>query len=183
MNHRDDSEPTPAPAKIQSFLTYFYLFGVDKQLKTINSGDQTDKADLARWYEKDMSEKARWFERPNIIKCPCCNSEKILYVCMDIMCRNNNNSKRFYCSECMQDGENHRHFPLVKVYLVINIIMEILKKDITYIKSITEKAGTSFQKFESFTVFLESEVNRVYAKDIKSVADDINALQKLFTES
>jgi hypothetical protein len=62
-------------------------------------------------------------------------------------------------------------------------MMKILANDIFYIKSITDKARTSFQKFENFTVFIDSEAKRIEAKDIKSVADDIKAIKKLFIEA
>ena len=62
-------------------------------------------------------------------------------------------------------------------------MMEILEKDIACISSISKKVRSSFKKFERFTIFLESEVTRIKAKDIKSVAADINLIQKLFIES
>ena len=60
---------------------------------------------------------------------------------------------------------------------------KILWKDIDYIESITKNARKSFKMFERFTIFLESEVTRIQAKDIKSIADDIKALEKLFIEA
>ena len=45
------------------------------------------------------------------------------------------------------------------------------------------KAANSFSKFEKLILYLESEVQRTRAKDIRSVAQDIVAIQKLANES
>jgi hypothetical protein len=62
-------------------------------------------------------------------------------------------------------------------------MMEILEKDISSIRSIMLKAANSFSKFEKLILYLESEVQRTRAKDIRSVAQDIVAIQKLANES
>jgi hypothetical protein len=53
---------------------------------------------------------------------------------------------------------------------------EILERDLSSIKSITAKAATSAEKFEKLIYYLESEAQRIGARDIKSVAQDIVAL-------
>ena len=58
-----------------------------------------------------------------------------------------------------------------------------MQRDYSYIRRIANRALYSFKNFERFTVFLESEATRIEAKDIKSVADDISAIQKLSIES
>ena len=147
MNHRDDSEPTPAPAKFLPFITYFNMFGLDKHLK--------------KEFQMDFDEEARWYEKPKAIKCPECNLEQILYVCTDITCINNNNRYSFFCYDCMCVGKNHSHFPIIKVCRAINIMIKIVENDISFIKSVNERARELFHKFERFTMFLENEVIRI----------------------
>ena len=60
---------------------------------------------------------------------------------------------------------------------------EILEKDISIIKSITAKAASSAIKFEKLIIYLETEAKRIGAKDIRSVAQDLVAIQKLLLES
>ena len=60
---------------------------------------------------------------------------------------------------------------------------EILTKDISSIGSITAKAATSAAKFEKLIYYLESEAQRIGARDIKSVAKDIVAIKLLSDES
>ena len=62
-------------------------------------------------------------------------------------------------------------------------MMEILEKDISLIKLITAKAANSAQKFEKLIVYLESEAQRTRARDIKSIAKDLAAIQNLAIES
>ena len=60
---------------------------------------------------------------------------------------------------------------------------EILTKDISSIRSITAKANTSAETFEKLIYYLESEAQRIGARDIKSVAKDIVAIELLSNES
>ncbi len=62
-------------------------------------------------------------------------------------------------------------------------MMEILEKDISIIKAITLKAVSSANKFEKLIFYLESEAQRTGTKDIKSVKQDMVAIQKLLVES
>lgn len=62
-------------------------------------------------------------------------------------------------------------------------MMEILEKDLSSIKTITAKAATSAQKYEKLIVYIESEVQRTKAKDIKSIAQDLGAIQNLAYKS
>ncbi len=115
--------------------------------------------------------------------CKCGNeNDKIFYICMVENCENHNNEFSLYCKKCMELGKLHPHFPLIKIYIVIEVVQREVLNILEAIKKFCAGAKKSYQQYEALIKYLESEAQRIKAQNMHSIEADYKTMLKLEKE-